>query len=312
MAKYQMAVAQTSPRTLVPICYLVDVLPVEVRLKIYKYYCEGSQVEASLAKNGDDPVEQTGSLVLKSSEHLNLLHTCRTIYNEALETYWSATLLQLNHPPRKMPGNTRAWAEVKLKIDTYSHRLCAALPEAARANVKDVRGMVLPALKSVWLQNNPGQDASALLATFKKLETCEMTQTLTHPIDGLVRHYPGLEDLEDENSEDEHSEDEHSEEENRKDENLEDEDHEDPKDESYSRFKVTVISPSEFLNERYGLTNFDGIVFILKGKDKHVVGIIPPIKASVFYNFSTGIAFQDMTKEMDDEEAYKKILDIEE
>lgn len=230
-----MTMAEASPTTPATLCHLLDKVPVELRLKIYKYSFEGSRAEATLAKNGHSPPDQTGGLILRTSKHFKLLLTCRTIYYEALDTYWSQTILQLKSPALVF-SSLRAFDHIKLKIDTYSHRLCNSLPEAARANVKHIRGMVLPASRSLWLKKNPTQTASALLGTFKKLATCEMSATLAHPIDGLISHYEYLED------------------------------------DNYSRFRTTWgAEPSKFLDDRYGITDVGGIAFLLKGKVKYSV-----------------------------------------
>jgi len=233
---FKMTMAETTLTTLAPICYLLDKLPVELRLNIYKYYFEGSRVQATLAKdNKSSSAKHTTRAVLRYSKHFGLLLSCRTVYNEALDTYWSETVLRLKCPPLIFTS-LRAFSPTKLKIDTYCHRLCASLPEPAKANVRHVRGMVLPALRSTWVEENPSLTASALLGTFKKLATCEITPTLAHPVDGLVTHF------------------------------------EDLKDESYSRFKMIMgYEPAEFLSERYGLNNIDEVAFFLKGNIKYSV-----------------------------------------
>lgn len=230
--------AESIPNTQTPICFLLDRVPVEIRLNIYKYAFAGSRVQAALTKTTESSSpEHTGGLVMQYSKHFGLLLTCRAIYYEALDTYWSHTVLELQSPPLVF-SSLRAFDHIKLKIDTYSHCLCTSLPEAARANVRHVRGMVLPATRSLWLKKNPEHTAPALLGTFKKLVTCEMTATLAHPIDGLLSHY---EDLGDGN---------------------------------FSRFRTTWgAKPSKFLDDRYGITNVGGIAFFLQGKVKYSVRI---------------------------------------
>lgn len=231
-----MTMAETTPTASVPTYYLLDKIPVEIRLNIYKYSFEGSRVQATLAKdNKSASAKDTAGAVLCYSKHFGLLLSCRTIYNEALDTYWSETVLRLKCPPFIF-SSLRAFPAAKLKLDTHCYRLCTSLPEAAKANVRHVRGMVLPALKSTWIEENPSLTASALLGTFKKLATCEISPTLAHPVDGLVTHFEDLEDKD------------------------------------YSRFKMIMgYEPAKFLVDRYGLNNIDEVAFFFKGNIKYSV-----------------------------------------
>ncbi|POS71091.1 hypothetical protein DHEL01_v210516 [Diaporthe helianthi] len=276
--------AEPIPSTRVPLCHLLDSLPVELRLNIYKYSFEGSRVQASLENADSLSHTSTNVLILHTSNHCNLLLTCRTIYHEALDTYWSETVLQLKSPPQVF-ASLRAFDHVKLLIDTYAYRLCNALPEAVKTNIKHVRGMVLPASRSAWLKKNPNLTASAMLGMFKSLATCEMTATLAHPIDGLLSHYEDLED-----------------------------------DERYSRFMtIWRTEPAAYLGERYGIVETDRVAFLIKGRvkysmrldDRGVVRLHGSARIRpLFFNMSTGVAFQDITARMEEEEGYKRATQV--
>lgn len=220
---------EANPNSSFPDCHFLDELPVELRLSIYEYFFEGSKVHATLAKHTDSPSNQSPAVVLRHSEHFKLLASCRKIYIEALKTYWSKTVLRLDCPPLKFrrPSEFRP---AKLKLDEHAHRLCHYLPEEAKANVRHIRGMVLPALKSAFVEENPSFTASAILGTFKKLATCEMSPTLAHPVDGIVSHTK------------------------------------DQKNKGFSHFKMTWgEEPMHFLAERYGIDATAGITFLFKG-----------------------------------------------
>ncbi|KAI7782206.1 hypothetical protein LA080_013751 [Diaporthe eres] len=275
----EMIMSGANPATLVPGCHLLDNLPVELRLKVYEFFFKGSQIHATLAENAKYSFTQNPAVVLRHSNHFNLLMSCRTIYNEALATYWSATVLNLKSPPMIF-GRPSEFRPVKFKLDTYAHRLCMSLPEAVKENVKHVRGMVLPALKGGFVEENPSLTASALLGTLKKLATCEMTPTLAHPVDGLVSHTK------------------------------------DPKNEGFSRFKmIWGEEPMDFLADRYGINATAGVTFLFKGaimfslatdevnRSASLLKSLPQ-----FRNFSTGVAFEDATRKLDDEEGYKKVM----
>lgn len=225
----KMVLPESNPAAPVPGCYFLEELPVELRLSVYEYFFEGSKVHAAIFKNADPPSNQSSAIKLRHSEHFKLLLSCRKIYNEALKTYWSKTVLKLHCPPLKFrrPSEFRP---AKLKLDEYAHRLCTSLPEQVKANVRHIRGMVLPALKSAFVEGNPSFTASAILGTFKKLATCEMSPTLAHPVDGIVSHTK------------------------------------DPKNKGFSRFKMTWgEEPVHFLAERYGIDAAAGITFLFKG-----------------------------------------------
>lgn len=232
----QMNMAETNPITLVRSCYLLEKLPAELRLDIYKHTFEGSRFLATLAENANSSSEQhKAHAVLHCSKHFGLLLSCRSVYNEALDIYWSQTVLRLKCP-RMVHTSIRAFHQAKFRIDTFCHHLCNSLPEAAKAHVRHVRGMVLPALRSTWIEKNPTLTASTLLGTFKKLATCELTPSLAHSVDGLVTHM------------------------------------EDPNRKGYSRFKtVWGHEPTRFLSDRYGITNVDEVDFFFRGAIKYSV-----------------------------------------
>lgn len=215
---------EANPDSSVLDCQFINKLPVELRLNIYEFFFEGSQVRATLASSN-----KASDITMRHSEHFKLLLSCRTIFNEALATYWSKTVLKFECPPLKFrrPSEFRP---AKFKLDGHAHRLCHYLPEEAKANVRHIRGMVLPALKSAFVEENPSFTASAILGTFKKLATCEMSPTLAHPVDGIVSHTK------------------------------------DPKNKGFSSFKMTWgEEPMHFLAERYGIDATAGITFLFKG-----------------------------------------------
>lgn len=209
-------------------CPFLDKLPVELRLTIYEMLFEGSQARVTLAKTADSSTQST-TVILRYSKHLNLLLSCRAICNEALATYWSKTVLRLECPPVQFrrPSEFRP---AKFKLDTYAHRLCASLPQSVKANVRHIRGMVLPSLTSEFVEANPRLTASALLASFKKLSTCEMSPSLAHPVDGIVSHTK------------------------------------DPKNNGFSTFKMTLgQEPTRWLADQYGIDATAGVAFLFKG-----------------------------------------------
>lgn len=227
----KMIMPDANPAIPVPGCQFLDKLPVELRLSIYEFFFKGSQAHASLAETPEYPFTQSPAVLLRHSKHFNLLLSCRTIYNEALATYWSTTVLRLESPP-VIFSRPSGFRPAKFKLDTYAHRLCISLPEALKANVRHIRGMVLPAVTSGFVKENPSLTASALLGTFKKLATCEMSPTLAHPVDGIVSHTK------------------------------------DPENRGFgfSRFKmIWGREPMDFLAERYGIDATAGISFLFKG-----------------------------------------------
>lgn len=140
--------AETTPTASVPICYLLDKLPVEIRLNIYKYSFEGLQVQATLAKdNKSSSAKDIAGTVLYYSKHFGFLLSCHTIFNKALDTYWLEIVLRLNCPPFIF-SSLRIFLTAKLKLNTYYYYIYTSLLEAAKANIRHVRGIVLPALKS--------------------------------------------------------------------------------------------------------------------------------------------------------------------
>lgn len=225
----EMIMPEANPTPPVTSCHFLDKLPVELRLTIYEMFFEGSRVRAILAKNAESSSTQSTAVVLRRSEHFSLLLSCGTIYNEALATYWSKTVLRLDCPPIIL-RRLHDFRPAKLKLDTYAHHLCDSLPESAKANVRHIRGMVVPALTSAFVEQNPSRTASAVLGTFKRLTTCEMSPTLAHPVDGIVSHTI------------------------------------DPKNNGFSSFKMTTgEEPTHWLAERYGIDATAGVAFLFKG-----------------------------------------------
>lgn len=225
----KMTMGEANPAIAVSSCHFLDKLPVEVRLVIYKFAFQGSNVSARFPKNAKSPSIQNPAVVLRHSKHFGLLLGCHKIYNESLATYWSEAVLRLVCPSMTF-NKLSEFRPVKLKLDRYAHRLCLSLPEAVKANVRHVRGMVLPALEGAFVEENPTLTASALLARFPKLATCEMTPTLAHPVDGIVVHTR------------------------------------DPNNEHFSQFKMMSGQDSTgFLAERYGVDATAGVAFLFKG-----------------------------------------------
>ncbi|KAG6355239.1 hypothetical protein INS49_004320 [Diaporthe citri] len=263
----------------VPGCHFLETLPVELRLDIYEHFFQGSKVHATLARNTDSSSTQSPAVILRHSEHFKLLLTSRAIHDEALAAYWSTTVLKLECPPLRF-GRPSGFRPAKLKLDKYAHRLYASLPEVVKDNVKHIRGMVLPSLKSGFVQENPSLTASALLGTFKKLATCEMSPTLAHPVDGIVSHTK------------------------------------DPENEGFSRFKmIWGEGPMDFLADRYGIDATAGVTFLFKGaimfsmaRDEDNASASLKKSLPQFRNFSTGVAFEDATRKIDDEEGYEKVI----
>lgn len=232
-----MAMVIANPATPVPGCNFLDRLPVEIRLSIYEFFFEGSQVRATLAdhptEDAEPPSIQSPDIILRHSSHLNLLLSCSTIYNEALDTYWSRVVLRLKCPPMIF-DRPPEFRPAKLKLDTYCHRLCTSLPQVIKENVRHVRGIALPAKNGAFVEQNPSLTASALVGTFKKLATCEMSPSVPHVVDGIVLH---TEDL---------------------------------GDEGFSRFKMSWgVEPMVYLAERYGIDANAGITFLFKGFVKY-------------------------------------------
>lgn len=74
-------------------------LPVELRLQIYNEIFEGSKTSY---KQTLVIGHRTYRNILWPTDHRNFLLTCRKAYTEALETYWSKTILYGDHDDRQL------------------------------------------------------------------------------------------------------------------------------------------------------------------------------------------------------------------
>lgn len=174
-----------------PASAFFKMLPPEIRLKIYKMAFHGATADAVLTME-DEPSGggKTHLVRFRHSKHFDLLRSCRKIYDEAMPTYWSETPLNLVQLWTIAISTTKSslWLnDVDYTADDYSYHLCRSLPEAAKANVKHVRGMMLPPLYGSFVKKNPQLTATAMLSNFKRLATCDISPT--------VRYHPEIDPI---------------------------------------------------------------------------------------------------------------------
>ncbi|KAI3394031.1 hypothetical protein diail_3296 [Diaporthe ilicicola] len=287
IAKFEMAVlskmimSETDEAAQVLGCVFLDVLPLELRLDIYGWAFHGSEVQATLANNHDSSGAQRPVVRFRHSAHFNLLLSCRRIYNEALATFWTETALTLEHPPVEIIGAFEIRSD-EIAIDKYSHQLCNSLPEAAKMNIRHIRGMMLPELNGDFVVQNPTLTATALLSKFKNLATCDISPTIARDSKLASRtEFMG---------------------------NI-------INTGFYGRFTVNWgQEPKKFLADRYGIDAAAEVVFLrkdtafsrspydLKSWDAEFTDV------TQFWNLSTGVAFQADADRIDAEEGFEKVM----
>ncbi|KAG8170075.1 hypothetical protein KVR01_000820 [Diaporthe batatas] len=177
----KMSVTNASSPAQAAAFHKLKLLPLEVRLDIYKMAFQGAKVDAVLAMEDKPSGDNHHVLHLRHSAHFNLLLSCREIHDQALPTYWSEATLNLVQPYSTASPIEKIcqWAkDSRYGPDYYSHHLCLSLPEVAKANVKHVRGMLLAPLDGDFVKNNPQLTSTAMLGIFKRLATCDISPTM--------------------------------------------------------------------------------------------------------------------------------------
>lgn len=159
------------------VCVFLDILPLELRILIYEFTFRGAAVQATLAESQESSCTKPHAVLFRHSAHHNLRLSCRRIYDEALATFWSEAVLTLECPFMDNSVFSQL-LDSEIMVDTYSNHLCSSLPEAAKMNVRHVRGMLFPELTGQFAEENPSLTATALLSNFKRLTTCDISPTI--------------------------------------------------------------------------------------------------------------------------------------
>lgn len=160
------------PQTASP---LFNRLPAELRLRIYTFVAEGCQATVwfdgefgeyiqtwrpwgrrkRLAKDGHCCFEHFGG-------GFALLMTCRLVYIEAFQKYWSETALMVT---RNLQSS--GWIHA-----CELQHVCARLPAAIKANLCHLRNTKLPRIDGRTPTDDDTNWAPTLLEHFPKLVTC--------------------------------------------------------------------------------------------------------------------------------------------
>lgn len=165
-------------REVVPalVCLFLDALPPELRQLIYEMAFHGSRVHASLF-DFMKPRPLTPALILRHSSHFNVLLSCRKVYNEALDTFWSVTVLEFAQPLERSKMLQGPEMDAQDAGDSYTHHLCSSLPKALKMKIRHIRGLILPRVYGTFAEIHPSFTATALLSDFKNLATCDISPT---------------------------------------------------------------------------------------------------------------------------------------
>ncbi|KAF3761531.1 hypothetical protein M406DRAFT_74482 [Cryphonectria parasitica EP155] len=142
---------------------LFNWIPAELRLQIYGYLFVNPHVTLEVEDfhyRGRDKTSKPR--ILNTVHHdgvYNLLATCRAIHNDALPSYWQGVTLTCQ-------GKSGV---------CYLDEFVDAIPPIILNNVKHLRNVNLPHIKSRRLRGHPELTAHALLQRFKKgIKTCEI------------------------------------------------------------------------------------------------------------------------------------------
>lgn len=163
------------PPTLSP---LFTTLPTEIRLKIYTFVFMGCQATVwfNAEFDGYPPpwksfshrwqgrsrkrIARDGHCCFgHSGRGFSLLVTCRMIYIEAFQAYWSETALRATR-------DIRFWSK-----GCELQRVCVHLPAAIKANLGHLQNIRLPRLEN-GTPTDGTNSATSLLGQFPKLMTC--------------------------------------------------------------------------------------------------------------------------------------------
>lgn len=104
-------------------CPLFTKLPTEIRLRIYDEVFEGSRASYKQRFVMGYPSRMHHNILLPSDHH-NFLFTCRKAYNEALQSYWSNTILYGDH-----------------EDDELVFFLQSVVPDFAKQHIRHIRGL---------------------------------------------------------------------------------------------------------------------------------------------------------------------------
>lgn len=142
-------------------------VPSELRLLIYKFVFVGCQAKVYFNQvfNGGEYVDDRGKRrrwMVYGREQccyhhfeggFGLLTTCRIIYIEAFQAYWS---------------------EAILAVQCYSpHMIYTYLPAMIKASLRHLRNLNLPTERGVWPTRDDPDWIPTLLGQFPKLVSCE-------------------------------------------------------------------------------------------------------------------------------------------
>lgn len=158
---------------------LFTTLPTEMRLKIYTFVFMGCQATVWFnAEFGECPppwksfshrwqgrsrkrVARDGHCCFgHSGRGFSLLVTCRMIYIEAFQAYWSETALRATR-------DIRFWTK-----GCELQQVCVHLPAEIKANLGHLQNIKLPKLEHDTPADDDTNSAASLLRQFPKLVTC--------------------------------------------------------------------------------------------------------------------------------------------
>lgn len=126
-------------------CPLFTKLPTEIRLRIYDAVFEGSRASYKRRIVMGYPGRPYHNILLPT-DHCNFLLTCRKAYNEALQSYWSNTILCGDHEGTEIV-----------------FFLQSVVPAFAKLHVRHIRGL--------WPGNLEEHPVRGCLDEFKSLQT---------------------------------------------------------------------------------------------------------------------------------------------
>lgn len=159
---------------------LFTTLPAEMRLKIYTFVFMGCQAtvwfdaefvgeyppgreyfyERWQGRNRKKIARDGHCCFGHSGGGFGLLATCRMVYVEAFQTYWSETALRGTR-------HIRTW-----RRGCELQQVCFHLPAAIKANLGHLQNIKLPRLENDTPSDDDTNSAPSLLRQFPKLKTC--------------------------------------------------------------------------------------------------------------------------------------------
>lgn len=144
-------------------------LPVEIRLQVYEELSSGSKLSLVITPShySRDPVPLGGRrTIFESTGHHNFLLTCRVVYNEALSSYWSKTLV--------ICGTYDRFADFlgEAEIGNLFHLTYVAnrISDFAKAHIKHLREV--EPCKPTAYKDTHNLSFREFISLFPQLETC--------------------------------------------------------------------------------------------------------------------------------------------